>query len=123
MMHLKNQKASKRFYGGFMALEITDENFENEVMKAKQPVLIDFWAEWCGPCKMIAPTIDELSKEYSGKVKVGKVNVDNCPGISAKYSIRSIPTLILFKEGKILEQMIGVQPKDNIKRKVEAAIS
>ena len=106
-----------------MAIAITDDNFENEVVKCKQPVMIDFWAEWCGPCKMIAPTIDEISKEYSGKIKVGKVNVDENPGISGKFGIRSIPTLIFFKDGAIVEQMIGVQPKGSIKSKIDELIS
>jgi thioredoxin 1 len=105
-----------------MALVLTDENFEKEVIESKEAVLVDFWAEWCGPCRMIAPTIDEISKEYTGKLKVGKVNVDENPQLSLKYGIRSIPTLMIFKEGKVVGQLIGVQPKDVIKNKIDALI-
>ena len=105
-----------------MAVTLTDENFESEVIKSKQPVLVDFWAEWCGPCKMLGPIIEELSKEYTGKVKVAKINVDDNPSLSSKFGIRSIPTLILFKNGQIVEQLIGMQPKGAIKSKIDAAI-
>ncbi len=104
-----------------MAMVFTDANFDAEVLKSKTPVLVDFWAEWCGPCRMLGPTIEELAKEYAGKVKVGKVNVDENPGIASKYSIRSIPTVMIFKNGTILDQMVGVQPKEAIKKKIESA--
>ncbi|MFH1824540.1 MAG: thioredoxin [Candidatus Firestonebacteria bacterium] len=106
-----------------MSIPLTDENFEDEVIKSKQPVLIDFWAEWCGPCKMIAPIIEELSKEYSGKIKVGKINVDENPAVSSRLGIRSIPTLIIFKDGEIMGQLVGVQSKEIIKEKVNSLIS
>jgi thioredoxin 1 len=105
-----------------MAMTFTDANFDKEVFKAKEPVLVDFWAEWCGPCKMLGPTIEELAKEYSGKIKIGKVNVDENPGISSKFGIRSIPTLLMFKDGEIVGQMMGAQPKASIKTKLDALL-
>ena len=95
-------------------ITLTADNFEQEVLKSDIPVLVDFWAVWCGPCQMLAPTIEELAKEYEGRVKVGKVNVDEQPELSRKYGIMSIPTLILFKDGQIAEQTMGVQPKESI---------
>ena len=97
-----------------MALEFTDSNFEQEVLNSDLPVLVDFWAVWCGPCRMIAPIVEELSTEYEGKLKVGKVDVDNNPNVAASFGIRSIPTLLLFKDGKIVEQLVGAVPKQDI---------
>ncbi|MGA1847523.1 thioredoxin [Deferribacter abyssi] len=94
-----------------MALNFTEENFQKEVLESDIPVLVDFWAVWCGPCKMLAPTIDQLATELEGKVKVGKVNVDENQGLAARYGIMSIPTVMIFKDGKVVEQFIGVQPK------------
>ena len=91
---------------------LTEANFDTEVLQSKLPVLVDFWAEWCGPCRMLAPIIDELAIEFSGKAKVGKVNVDQNQMISERYGIRSIPTLILFKNGTIVEQIVGSQTKE-----------
>ena len=105
-----------------MATEFTDANFEKEVLKSTLPVLVDFWAEWCGPCRMLGPTIEELAKEYAGKIKVGKLNVDRNPGVSGKYSIRSIPALLMFKNGTVAGQMVGVQPKPVIKSKLETLL-
>ena len=99
---------------GENVLEITDQNFESDVLQSKTPVVIDFWAEWCGPCKTIAPVIDELADEYLGKVKFGKVNVDFNQQTAMKYGIRSIPSLLIFKDGSIVNQIIGSVPKDSI---------
>ncbi len=104
-------------------IEVTDANFEQEVMKSDMPVLIDFWAAWCGPCKMVAPVVEEIAKEYHGKLKVGKVDVDNNPEISMKFGIRSIPTLMVFKGGKVVEQVIGAVPKRNLMEKVLPHVS
>ncbi len=93
---------------------LTDDNFEEEVIKAETPVLVDFWAEWCGPCRMIGPVIEEIAEEFAGKIKVGKLNVDQNQGTAAKYRISSIPTLLFFKGGKLVEQMVGVQPKSKL---------
>ena len=94
-----------------MALEFKDNNFENEVINSDKLVLVDFWAEWCGPCKMLTPTLEQLSTEYSDKIVVGKVNVDDNQQLASQYGIMSIPTVMIFKDGKIVEQFIGVQPK------------
>lgn len=105
-----------------MAIEFTDANFQQEVIESDVPVLVDFWAVWCGPCKMIAPYVEELAKEYEGKVKVGKVDVDNNPNISMTYGIRSIPTLLIFRDGKIADQIIGAVPKQAISQKLDAQL-
>ena len=93
---------------------LTDGNFDEEVLQAEIPVIVDFWAEWCGPCRMIGPIVEELAEEFEGKLKVGKVNVDQNQGTAAKYGIRSIPTLLFFKGGELAEQIVGVQPKNKI---------
>jgi len=103
-------------------LHLTEGNFEEEVLKSASPVLVDFWAEWCGPCRMVAPLIEELAKDYQGRLKVGKLNVDEEREIALKYSIRSIPTLILFREGKPAEQIIGALPKSALKSKIEGVL-
>jgi thioredoxin 1 len=100
------------------AVEVTDANFQNEVVSSKLPVLVDFWAAWCGPCKMIAPIVEELATEYSGKLKVGKVDVDANQGVAMQYGIRSIPTLLVFKDGVVVEQIVGAVPKKNLVEKL-----
>jgi thioredoxin 1 len=99
-------------------IELNDTNFQNEVLDSEKPVLVDFWAVWCGPCRMVAPVVEEIAKEYNGKLKVGKLDVDNNPEVSKKFLIRSIPTLMVFKGGKVVEQIIGALPKRNLLDKV-----
>ncbi|MBI2618820.1 MAG: thioredoxin [Ignavibacteriales bacterium] len=90
---------------------LTDDNFQTEVIKSEKPVLVDFWAEWCGPCRMVAPIVEELAKEYQDTLKVGKVDVDSNQKVSEEFGIRSIPTLLIFKNGKVVDQVIGAVPK------------
>lgn len=103
-------------------VEITDQNFETEVIKSDKPVLIDFWAVWCGPCKLIAPIVEELANEYDGKVKIGKLDVDSNQQTSIKYGVRSIPTLLLFKDGNLKDTIIGAVPKSKIVEKLNAVL-
>ncbi|MGA7839211.1 MAG: thioredoxin [Ignavibacteriaceae bacterium] len=103
-------------------ITISDDNFESEVLKSEQPVLIDFWAAWCGPCKMIAPVVEELAGEYDGKVKIGKLDVDNNQQTAIKYGVRSIPTLLVFKNGEVKETIIGAVPKAQIAQKLDSVI-
>ena len=97
-----------------MAIIISVTNFEKEVMQSKIPVLVDFWAEWCGPCRMLTPVIDELAKEYAGKVKVCKLNVDELSDVASRFGVMSIPTVIVFKEGKVVNQVVGAVPKEKL---------
>ena len=100
-------------------LHVTDDNFEAEVVKAEGPVLVDFWAPWCGPCKMIAPVLERLAEKYEGKLKVCKVNTDESPETPGKYNIHGIPTLIVFKGGAEAERMVGFMPEDALAQKIE----
>ena len=101
------------------AIEITDANFD-EITNTDKPVLVDFWAEWCGPCKMIGPVVEELAGDYDGKAIIGKVDVDSNPSTSAKFGIRSIPTLLVIKNGKIVEKQVGAVPKSVLSQKIDA---
>lgn len=103
--------------------EITDTNFATEVEQSDVPVLIDFWAVWCGPCKMVAPIVEELAQEYDGKVKIGKLDVDNNQQTAMKFGIRSIPTLLIFKDGKVVDTIIGAVPKGQIAEKLKAQLN
>lgn len=100
-------------------MQFTDQNFEQEVMKSNKPVFVDFWAPWCGPCQVMGPIIDELSKEMEGKVKIGKLNVDENPETAGKFGIMSIPTMMVFNGGKIAKQFMGVQAKESLKAELE----
>jgi len=105
-----------------MAVEFTSSNFQSEVLGSDKPVLVDFWAEWCGPCKMIGPIVEELYNDYNGKAIVGKLNVDENPDIAMNYQVRSIPTILVFKNGEIVDKIIGAVPKTVLSQKLEAHI-
>lgn len=102
--------------------EVTDDTFEDSVISSDTPTVVDFWAEWCGPCKMIAPILEELADENAGKFTVGKLDVDNNRETAMKYGIRSIPTLLVFKDGEVAEQIVGVMPKDALQQKILSAL-
>ena len=103
-------------------LTVTDDSFEKEVLKSDTPTLVDFWADWCGPCKALAPKIVDLANQFIGKVKIVKVNIDDAPNIPAKFGVRGIPTLILFKEGKVVDTLVGNQPSDKLKELINKAL-
>jgi thioredoxin 1 len=105
-----------------MAIEFTDANFDELVIKSDKPVLVDFWAEWCGPCRMVAPIVNELATEYEGKAIVGKVDVDSNPEIASKFGIRNIPTILFFKNGEIADKQVGAVPKNVLAAKIDALL-
>lgn len=105
-----------------MALEFNDSNFDQDVLQSDQPVLVDFWAEWCGPCRMIGPMVEELSTEFEGRAKIGKMNVDENSNTPAEYGIRSIPTLLIFKGGELVDKVVGVVPKHDLVSKLNAQL-
>ena len=104
---------------GANIVTLTQENFAAEVLQASAPVLVDFWAEWCGPCKMIGPILDELAEEYNGRVKIGKVNIDEQPELATQYGVRAIPTLLLFHQGQVADQMVGLRSKRDLKANLD----
>jgi len=105
-----------------MAIEITNSNFDELVLNSDKPVLVDFWAEWCGPCRMVGPMVEELSKEYEGRAVVGKLNVDEHGEVAGRFGIRNIPTLLVFKGGQVVDKQVGVAPKNVLAAKLDAAI-
>jgi thioredoxin 1 len=106
-----------------MALEITDSNFEELVLKSDKPVLVDFWAEWCGPCRMVGPVVEEIAKEYEGKAVVGKLNVDHNPKVATEFGIMSIPALLFFKNGQVVDKQVGAVPKHVLVNKLESQMA
>ena len=104
-------------------VELTDQNFDQEIVQSKSAALVDFWAEWCMPCKMLASTIDEVAAEYAGRVKVGKVDTDSCREVSLKFGITAIPTVIIFKDGKMMKKYVGLQQKKDFKAALDAALA
>lgn len=106
-----------------MAIELTDSNFEELALKSDKPVMVDFWAEWCGPCRMVGPVVEELAKDYNGKAVVGKVNVDNNPQTAMKYGIRSIPTILFLKNGEVVDRSVGAVPKATLAGKLDGQLA
>ncbi|MFP3159218.1 MAG: thioredoxin [Hydrogenobaculum sp.] len=100
-------------------VELTDANWENEVINSSVPVLVDFWAPWCGPCRIIAPVVEKLASEFAGQIKVGKLNTDDNPGVSMRYGIRAIPTIMMFKNGEVVDTRVGVQPEDSLRKMIK----
>ncbi|MDQ3141619.1 MAG: thioredoxin [Bacteroidota bacterium] len=105
-----------------MAFEFTDQNFQTDALKEGEVSVVDFWAEWCGPCRLVSPIIDELSKEYDGKAKIGKLNVDHNPQVSMQFGVRSIPTILFIKNGQVVEKHVGTATKATLKQKIDALL-
>ncbi|MDR1876389.1 MAG: thioredoxin [Flavobacteriaceae bacterium] len=106
-----------------MALEISDQSFKDEVLGSKEPVLVDFWAEWCGPCRMLTPIVEELSVEFKGKVKVAKIDIDSNHEISVEYGIRNIPTLLFFKDGQVVDKVVGILSKEKLAERMQSLLA
>ncbi len=104
-------------------IQLTDDTFDKDVVQSPEPVLVDFWAPWCGPCRMLSPVIEEISKEYTGKVRVAKINTDEHPNAASRYKISAIPTLLFFKGGKVVEQLVGVHSKAEIKKTLDTLVA
>ncbi len=104
-------------------IHLTDDSFEKEVVQSQSPVLVDFWAPWCGPCRMLSPVIEEIAKEYTGKIRVAKINTDDHPNSATRFKISAIPTLLFFKDGKVIEQMVGVHSKAEIKKTLDSLVA
>ena len=119
-LQYNRKKLTKKNKNLFMATEYTDSNFKEKVLDSEKLSMVDFWAEWCGPCRAIGPVVEELSKEYDGSVNIGKVNVDQNPQLSINYGITSIPAIIFVKDGKVVDKLVGAQPKSNFVKKIEA---
>lgn len=104
-------------------IQLTDDSFDKDVLQSKEPVLVDFWAPWCGPCRMLAPLVEELAKEYTGKIRVTKLNTDENPNAASRFKISAIPTLLFFKDGKVVEELVGVHSKADIKKTLDSLIA
>src|SRR6478736_902723 len=121
--HMRAVGRSEKTMAGDNTLNFTDNAFDQDVLNSEVPVLVDFWAPWCGPCRAMAPTVDAVADEYLGKIKVGKLNTDDNPGTASRYQIRGIPTLLLFKGGKVVDQRVGAMGKPDLKKMVDAHVA
>ncbi|MGG6270387.1 thioredoxin [Leptolyngbya sp. AN03gr2] len=119
MLEFRQMKQRQGFSGMSATAQVTDSSFDQEVLQSEVPVLVDFWAPWCGPCRMVAPVVDEIATQYEGKVKVVKLNTDENPGVASKYGIRSIPTLMIFKGGQRVDMVVGAVPKTTLSNTLE----
>jgi thioredoxin 1 len=122
-LHWKKERVARRIMAGLGVLEVSDATFDQEVLRSEQPVLVDFWAVWCGPCKAISPVVDSLAATYAGKLKVAKVNVDENGATPSRYGVRGIPTLLLFKGGKVADQIVGYVPESVINEKIQRLLA
>lgn len=118
MKVVSNEEEKQNQEVGKVEIKLTGNNFKKEILDSDIPALVDFWAPWCGPCNRVAPTVEKIAKEYQGKLKVGKLNVDEAPDVASQYNIMGIPTLMIFKNGKVVEVIVGVEPKEYIEEKI-----